>query len=141
MIRVVIDTNVVVSANLSDNGIPALILDFAANGKILMLVSQPVLAEYEEVLRRPRLKLDPVKVKNSLGVIRDTCKRVKARKTVKKSPDESDNNFYDCAEAGQADFLITGNNRHFPLSHKGTQIVTPREFIELIGPMLILGSR
>ncbi len=59
MIRVVIDTNVVVSANLSDEGLPASVLDLAANKKILMVVSEPILAEYAEVLRRPRLKLDP----------------------------------------------------------------------------------
>ena len=141
MIRVVIDTNVVVSANLNDAGLPASILDLAAHKKILMLISQPVLAEYEEVLRRPRLKLDPIKVENSLAVIRDTSKRVKPTKTLKKSPDESDNRFYECAEAGQANFLITGNTRDFPQSHKGTQIVTPREFIELIGTMLILSNR
>ena len=141
MIRVVIDTNVVVSANLSEEGIPASILDLAANRKILMLVSHPILAEYEEVLHRPRLKLDPIKAGNSLAVIRNTSKTVKPKKTVSKSPDESDNRFYECAEAGKANFLITGNTRHFPQAHKGTQIVTPREFIELIGPILISGSR
>ena len=72
MIRVVIDTNVVVSANLIDEGLPASILDLAANKKILMVVSVPVLAEYEKVLSRPRLKLDPIKVKNSLTVKRNT---------------------------------------------------------------------
>src|SRR5712692_9528258 len=114
MIRVVIDTNVVVSANLRDDGLPASILDLAANKKILMVVSAPVLAEYAEVLSRPRLKLDPIKVKNSLAVIRSTSKLVKAKRTVKRSPDESDNRFYECAEAGKANFLITGNTRDFP---------------------------
>ncbi len=140
MIRVVIDTNVVVSANLIDEGLPASILDLAANKKILMVVSVPVLAEYEKVLSRPRLKLDPIKVKNSLTVIRSTSKLVKPKRMVKKSPDESDNRFYECAEAGKANFLITGNTKDFPESYKGTRIVTPREFIELIGPMLIWGS-
>lgn len=139
MIRVVIDTNVVVSANISDEGLPGSILDLAANTKILMVVSEPILAEYQEVLRRPRLKLDPLKIKNALAVIRSTSRLVKPIRTVKKSPDESDNRFYECAEAGKANFLITGNIRHFPESHKGTRIVTPREFIELIGPMLIWG--
>jgi putative PIN family toxin of toxin-antitoxin system len=74
MIRVVIDTNVVVSANLSDEGLPASILDLAANRKILMVVSEQGLAEYAEVFSRPRLKLDPIKVKNSLTVIRSTSK-------------------------------------------------------------------
>jgi putative PIN family toxin of toxin-antitoxin system len=45
MMRTVIDTNVVVSANLNDEGLPAAILDLAANKKILMCVSEAVLAE------------------------------------------------------------------------------------------------
>src|SRR5947207_12692017 len=101
MIRVVIDTNIVVSANISDEGLPASILDLAAQKKILMIVSEPILAEYADVLRRPRLKLDPIKVKNSLAVIHSTSKRVKPNRAVKKSPDESDNRFYECAEAGK----------------------------------------
>jgi putative PIN family toxin of toxin-antitoxin system len=140
MIRVVIDTNVVVSANLSDEGLPASILDLAANKKILMIVSEAVLAEYADVLRRPRLKLEPLKVENALGVIRSTSKLVKPKRRVKKSPDESDNRYYECAEAGKANFLVTGNAKDFPENHKGTQIVNPRQFIDRIGPILIWGS-
>jgi uncharacterized protein len=55
MIKVVIDTNVVVSANLVDAGPSAAILNLAVNQKVLMFVSPAVLAEYDEVLRRPRL--------------------------------------------------------------------------------------
>ena len=141
MIRVVIDTNVVVSANLVEEGLPASILDLAANGIILQVVSNAVLDEYEEVLRRPRLKLDPSVIENALAVIRATSVMVKPRRVLNKSPDESDNRFYECAEAGKANFLITGNTRHFPQSHKGTQVVTPREFIESVGPILGLGNR
>ena len=93
------------------------------------------------MLSRPRLKLDPTKVKNSLTVIRSASKLVKPQRTVKKSPDEADNRFYECAEAGKANVLITGNTRDFPENHQGTQIVTPRQFIEIIGPMLIWGSQ
>jgi putative PIN family toxin of toxin-antitoxin system len=50
MIRVVIDTNVVVSANLRDESLPAAILDLAANKKILMCVSDALLAEYIDLL-------------------------------------------------------------------------------------------
>ena len=76
MIKVVIDTNVVVSANLIDEGPSAAILDLAANKKILRFVSPAILAEYEEVLRRPRLKLDPARIADSLAVIRNTSMEV-----------------------------------------------------------------
>lgn len=65
--KVVLDTNVVVSANLSDEGPSAAILDLAANRMILMCISPAVIAEYEAVLRRPRLKLDPSRIASSLA--------------------------------------------------------------------------
>jgi putative PIN family toxin of toxin-antitoxin system len=141
MIRVVVDTNVVVSANLVDEGLPASILDLAANQKILMCVSGDILAEYQEVLRRPRFKLALARIESSMALIRNTSKLIKPRRTLKVSPDESDNRFYECAEAAKASFLITGNTRHFPESHKTTRIVSPREFIDLIGSMLVRSNR
>ena len=136
MIRVVVDTNVVVSANLSAEGFSAFILDLAANRKIRMFVSKTILDEYETVLRRGRLKLDPARVRDSLSVILKTSTLVRPRGTLSISDDASDNRFYECAEAAKAHFLITGNTRHFPLSYKFTRIVTPREFVELVVPGL-----
>jgi uncharacterized protein len=78
MIRAVIDTNVVVSASLNDEGLPAAILDLAANKKILMCVSEAVLAEYKEVLNRPRLNLSPKRIARTLTVIRKTSLLVKS---------------------------------------------------------------
>jgi putative PIN family toxin of toxin-antitoxin system len=140
MIRIVVDTNVVVSGALADEGLPASILDLAANQKVLMVVSPDILAEYAEVLRRPRFKLSPACVNQALSVIRKTSELVRPARRLSISRDESDNRFYECAEAGKADFLITGNIQHFPLHHKGTRVVTPREFIESMGED-IAGSR
>lgn len=136
MIRVVLDTNVVVSAALSDEGLPSAIFDLATNKHILMLTSPAILAEYEKVLHYPRLKLDPARIRAFLSDIGNSGELVRRRRTLNISRDESDNRFYECAEAGKADFLITGNIQHFPVHHKGTKVLTPREFIELIGPIL-----
>ena len=140
MIRVVLDTNVVVSANLVDEGPSAAILDLAAHRKILMFVSAPILAEYEAVLRRPRLKLSPGAVRGSLATIRRTSKLVKPRRTIREIKDEPDNRFLECAVAARADYLITGNARHFPGRFEGVRIVTPREFLEIIAPQLLITS-
>lgn len=136
MIRVVVDTNVVVSANLRDEGFSAFILDLAANRKIMMFVSEQILQEYEEVLLRPRLKLDRTRVRVALAVIRRTSKLIKPSRTLAISSDEPDNRFYECAAAAKAHFLITGNTKHFPMRHKFTQVVTPRDFIERLGLVL-----
>ncbi len=136
MIRVVLDTNVVVSAALSDEGLPGAIFDLAMNNKILMVVSANILAEYEKVLHYPRLKLEPARAKGFLSDIRKASELVSPGRALTISRDESDNRFYECAEAGKADFLITGNTQHFPVHYKNTQIATPREFIQRLGLLL-----
>lgn len=70
MIRVVLDTNVVVSAALNDLGMPAAIFDLAINKKITMIISPDILVEYEQVLHYPRLKLDPARITAFLSDIR-----------------------------------------------------------------------
>lgn len=132
--KVVIDTNVVVSANLSDEGLPAAILDLAANKTILMFVSPAILAEYEAVLRRPRLNLSPTAVASSLAVIRNISRLVKPTRRLAAAADETDNRFLECAISAGADYIITGNARHFPERFEGIRIVTPREFLDLIAP-------
>jgi putative PIN family toxin of toxin-antitoxin system len=137
MIRVVIDTNVVVSASLRDEGLPAAILDLAANKRILMCVSEAVLAEYKDVLNRPRLKLTPKRIARSLAVVRKTSLRVKPTRTLTVvEDDEPDNRLLECAQAAGADYLVTGNIRHFPKAFGPTAIVTPKQFIDSIFPLL-----
>jgi putative PIN family toxin of toxin-antitoxin system len=137
MIRVAIDTNVMVSANLRDEGLPAAILDLAANKKILMCVSPAVLAEYKEVLNRPRLKLAPHRIAGAVAVIRKTSLLVKPRRTVTViDADEPDARLLERAEAAGADYLVTGNTRHFPKTFKNTIIVNPKQFVDLLLPRL-----
>jgi putative PIN family toxin of toxin-antitoxin system len=130
--KVVIDTNVVVSANLSDQGPSAAILDLAANRVILMFISPPVLTEYEAVLRRSSLKIDPSRIASSLAVIRNTSRLVRPTRRLAEAADEPDNRFLECAAAAGADFIITGNAKHFPQRFENIRIVTPREFLDLI---------
>ena len=137
MIRAVIDTNVVVSANLSDDGLPAAIMDLAASKQILMCVSEAVLTEYKEVLNRPRFKLTPPRIAATLVVIRKTSFHVKPTRTVSIiKVDEPDNRLLECAEAAGADYLVTGNTKHFPKTFKNTAIVTPKQFMDLLLPQL-----
>ena len=129
MIRVVIDTNIVVPANLKDYGLPAAVLDLATSGKVQMFISPPVLAEYEDVLHRPHLKLSPARVEAAVAVIRRSSKLVVPTRTITWSKDASDNRLLECAEAAAADYLVTGNIKHFPLRWKATKVVSAREFL------------
>jgi len=136
MIRVVIDTNIVVSANLQDQGLPAAVLDLAIARKVQMFISPPVMAEYEDVLHRPRLKLSAARVDAALAVIRRSGKLIHPTLTITWSKDESDNRLLECAETALADYFVTGNIRHFPTEWKITKIVTARSFLADIVPLL-----
>ena len=127
MTRVVIDTNVLVSALLTDRGAEASVLDFVASGQLLWCVSEAVLAEYRLVLNRPKFRhIDPTKIVAALTLARKGRLAI-VTETITFSPDDPDNRFLECAEAANANFLITGNKRHFPAQWKSTKIVNARE--------------
>jgi predicted nucleic acid-binding protein len=73
-----------------------------------------------------------------VAVIRQTSLPVKPTRAITLiKADESDNRFLECAEAAAADYLVTGNTAHFPKTFKGTSIVTPKQFIDLLLPHLV----
>jgi uncharacterized protein len=130
VIRVVLDTNVIVSALLKPQGVEAAVLLLVLHGTVALAISEPVLTEYEEVLSRPKFKR-PAEVVTGLVIrLRTIGHLVRPKHTLAVIPHESDNRFLECAEAAQVHFLITGNKRHFPPEWKTTKIVNAREFIE-----------
>jgi putative PIN family toxin of toxin-antitoxin system len=133
MIRLVLDTNVLVSANLNDQGLEAVIVSLALNKKVQLCVSAPILEEYERVLLYPRLKFIPKEVARFLARLRSGSLVVKPTKEVSESTDEADNRFLECAETAVADYLVTGNKRHFPKRWKTTEVVNARESLGFIG--------
>jgi uncharacterized protein len=132
MIGVVLDTNIVVSANLNEEGAEAAVVALAVTSNLRLYVTESILAEYEDVLRREKFKFDPERVTRFLALIRHASTLLTDVPSVHASPHEADNEFLACAEAAQADFLITGNTRHFPNQWQTTRIVTTREFIDCI---------
>ena len=95
-----------------------------------------IATEYDEVLRRPRFAIDPKKVTAAMRLIKKRAILVTPTRAVSVSPDPDDNKFLECAEEAGADYLVTGNKRHFPTKWGHTRVVSPREFIELITPEL-----
>jgi putative PIN family toxin of toxin-antitoxin system len=130
MIRIVLDTNVVVSAMLRSGGLPEAVFNLAMHGEVQLYVSEPIFAEYEDVLRRPRLAINPEKVTAALARIRAAALLVQPVKQVTAALDPDDNIFLECAEAAQAHCLVTGNSRHFPERWEATRILTPRQFMD-----------
>jgi putative PIN family toxin of toxin-antitoxin system len=115
---------------LTSGGLPEAVIDLAISGAVQWFASESVLAEYEVVLKRPRLAIDSRKAADAIARIRAIVLVVSPAVRVAAATDPDDNQFLECAEAAQAHYLVTGNIRHFPEAWKETRIVTPREFID-----------
>jgi putative PIN family toxin of toxin-antitoxin system len=132
LIRVVLDTNVVVSAHLNDEGYERHVLDLALAGKLQLAVSDAILAEYEGVLLRPTFAIDPRLVAKSLRQLRSVARIARPQHKLTVTRDPGDNRFLECAETAPADYLVTGNKRHFPGNRRQTVVVNARELIEWV---------
>jgi putative PIN family toxin of toxin-antitoxin system len=130
MIRVVLDTNVIVSALLVPTGLEASVLLLGLQKHVELCVSTPILLEYEEVLQRPRLKLQRKEVAEVLANIQANGFLVHPTKTVRLSTHEPDNRIYECAGEANADYIVTGNKKHFPDDYKNAKVVNARELLE-----------
>jgi uncharacterized protein len=133
---VVLDTNVVVSAHLKEDGFERFVLDLTLNHKLRLFISDEILEEYRNVLARPRLKINPEQVIASLHLIEKISKRVQPKIKVTEAKDPDDNKFLECAAEAGADFLVTGNKKHFPKRLGVTRILNARELLQEITPDL-----
>ena len=126
MMKVVLDTNVIVSAFLSPAGMSAAILRLVLNRELEICSNTAILAEYEEVLCRPKFagKIHRQAVMRFFDIIRDIGCNVDAPVSQIDLPDEGDRKFYDSAMAVGA-ILITGNKKHYP---DKPNICDPAEF-------------
>jgi len=132
MLRAVLDTNVVISAHLSPEGQQALILGLAIAGHFRCFVSEALLEEYEGVLRRERFGLSPRNVTQSIRIIRKTTTLVIPKRKLDVSRDSDDNKVVECALEARADYIVTGNTRHFPSRFQDIRIVLPRQFLTVV---------
>jgi putative PIN family toxin of toxin-antitoxin system len=136
-LRLVIDTNVVVSAALKPEGLQRTTLLLAITKPARFYVSRPILEEYADVLSRPELGIRKGSRQQLLQLIRNNSHIVTPSRRLEVASDPDDNVFLECADAARADYLITGNQKHFPRFWKKTKIITTREFINLAAPHLI----
>lgn len=130
--RLVLDTNVIVSGLITAQGPCARILDLAFEGAFEACVDDRLLAEYETVLRRPELRIAVADATLVLAFIRDSAYRVVPSLLDAELPDRDDIPFIEVAAAADA-LLVTGNIRHFPPRVRGAvTVVTPRELLDLL---------
>jgi len=130
--RIVLDTNVVVSAALTAHGTCARIVDMVGEGVLEVCVDERILSEYDAVLRRPELRIEPEDVDVVMELFRQVSRLVVAVPSAAELPDADDLPFLEVAASADA-VLVTGNRRHFPKKAcKGLAVATPAEFLDLL---------
>jgi len=131
-LKVVLDTNVLVSGLLTAGGACGQIVELMLDGLFQPCFDGRILEEYARVLHRPELAIRSEDAEEILGTIRFFGEPIAALPFPSGLPDPSDLPFLEVAGAAQA-VLVTGNRRHFPKKAcKGVTVVTPRELLDVI---------
>jgi putative PIN family toxin of toxin-antitoxin system len=135
-LRLVIDTSVVVSAALNLEGLQRTVFLLATTKPARWYVSDPIMEEYSAVLARPELKIRKSFRLQTIQLIKNHTYSVTPSQLPQVTTDPDDNIFLECADAAHADYLVTGNQRHFPKFWKKTKIIHSREFLDIVAPHL-----
>ncbi|MCL2218722.1 MAG: putative toxin-antitoxin system toxin component, PIN family [Chitinispirillia bacterium] len=124
--RVVVDTNVLVSALMNANGAPARVLSLILNGDVKILCDNRIIFEYADVLTRKEFGFNAGVVNDLIDYFKYDGEYVNASPLGVNFKDEDDKKFYEVYKSADAQYLITGNIKHFP---KEDKIIGPREFL------------
>lgn len=118
-------------------GLQRTVLLLAMTKSVPWYVSEAIVAEYALVLARPELKIRRSSRQQLLQLIKNHARVVVPSRMAQITSDPDDNIFVECADAAHADYLVTGNQRHFPKFWKNTKIISSTEFLSVIAPHLI----
>lgn len=135
--KIVLDTNVLVSGLLSPFGPCGEIVRMVSSGRIVLLTDARILSEYHDVLNRPKFRFQPDFIRTLLDFIEYRGLTIAAEPVPRPLPDPDDEPFLEIALSGRADFLVTGNHAHFPQDLcQGAHVISPSDFIETIRKMV-----
>lgn len=133
--RVVLDTNVLVSAMIASAGNPAAIVNAWLEGKFTLLICAELIDELRTTLRKPRVAelIKPHKAGRLVHQIQKLARDVGKLPHVERSADPADDFLLALSEVGRADYLVTGDKSGLVVlgSHKSTKIVVAREFVAM----------
>lgn len=127
--RTVLDTNVLVSACWKPDGLEARTVALAIDGAFTACLSPEIVVEYRDVLSRRKLAALRDRADAILAALERASLMLQPTVRVTDARDEDDNRFLECACAANADFLVTGNLRHYPQHCGSTRIVNARAFL------------
>jgi putative PIN family toxin of toxin-antitoxin system len=134
-VRLVIDTNILISALLASTSLPAHLIDLWREGRFDVLTSAEQVDELMRVTRYPKIRahLIPATAGRLINEMRDLGVRVTDLPAVTMCADPYDNYLLAMAAAGRADFLITGDKRDLLgiRLYEGARILSVRDFLTL----------
>lgn len=136
--RVIVDTNILLSALINPNGLPAQLIDAWRGARFDLITSRDQLLELGEVARRPELRkyIVPPRVGRFINDLRELAEVLSRLPRVDSSRDPRDNFLLAMAEASGADYLVTGDKRDVLVleMHNRTRIVTTRQLLAVLNP-------
>ena len=128
--KIVLDTNVIISALLNTNGPPARVLSLILNGKVKLLYDNRILFEYIEVLSRKEFGFSDEIINDMMDFFKHEGEYTNADHSDEGFQDETDRKFYEIHKSGEAQYLVTGNKKHFP---NEDSIISPADFLRKSG--------
>ena len=130
--KIVLDTNVLISGLLKPNNPPGQIVSMVSSGTLSLCYDSRLLWEYGEVLRRPQFQLGPMPACALIDQIKADGFLVAAKPLPVPLPDPADEMFLEVAIQGNARCVVTGNLKDFPPSKRcGVPVMSPAEFLEI----------
>ncbi|MBO5601651.1 MAG: putative toxin-antitoxin system toxin component, PIN family [Prevotella sp.] len=131
MIYAVIDTNVLVSALITHNpeAATAKVVRLLLNQGFIPMYDGNIIAEYEDVLHRPKFPILPDVADALIAEILGCGLEVSRIAFEEPMPDEDDRVFYEVTLSKNDSFLVTGNLKHYPVS---PQVISPADFLAIV---------
>jgi putative PIN family toxin of toxin-antitoxin system len=137
--RVVVDTNVLISSYFNESSRPGRVVRLWLEGRLILITSESMLAELGRALRYPKVRLrhgmDEDAIERAIARFYRLAVIVEAQEHVLAViTDPDDNKVLECAIAGQAEVIVTGDKKHLlPLgSYEGIPIVSPADFLAML---------
>ena len=128
--KIVLDTNVLVSALLRPGSLPSRVVDLVLARQVTLAFDLRIFGEYQEVLLRPEFAFPLHQVSDLMKFLWSVGERVQATPLPLRLPDQDDGMFIEVAVSALADALVTGNGKHFPVSQRhGVCVLSPREWL------------
>jgi putative PIN family toxin of toxin-antitoxin system len=136
--RAVLDTNIVVSHTLAPRGPISAILSYWLRNAFDLVVSEALLEEYEAALKKPYIQAHHHKSEAAIATLIKRFRKlaivVTPTETLTVVPDDPDDNkIIECAVAGEADYIVTGDAHLLAIkAYQGIQILTPALFVTIL---------